>query len=147
MTGLDWNTCALDPGESRCPLTPDQPTGKTILVVEDNQVEREGLAAILLSEGYAVATAVDGAQALDVLRAAAAPCLVLLDMMLPNADGWHFLAERDRDPGLAAVPVLITTGLSVASPEWAKGLGAAGCFRKPLPVEALLDEVRRLCAA
>ena len=128
-------------------MAADAPAGKTVLVVEDNRTEREGLATILLSEGYAVATAADSAEALALLRAGTAPCLILLDMMLPGKDGWDFLSEHRRDPRLGAVPVIITTALGVASPEWAHSLGAAACFRKPLPVPALLDEVRRHCAA
>ena len=56
------------------------------------------------------------------------------------------MAKRRKLPVVAAVPVVITTGLPVANLEWAVSLGAAACFHKPLAVEALLDEIRRLCA-
>jgi sigma-B regulation protein RsbU (phosphoserine phosphatase) len=128
-------------------MATERPAGKPVLIVEDNEVERVGLATILRREGYAVATAADGASALTLLRAGTDPCLILLDMLLPGKDGWDFLTERKRDPELAAVPVIITTALGVASPEWAHSLGAAACFRKPFQVPALLDEVRRHCTA
>jgi putative two-component system response regulator len=128
-------------------MASDAPDGKTILIVEDNQVEREGLAALLLGEGFAVAAAADIPAALAILRTGPPPALVLLDILMPGQDGWDFLMLRRRDPVLAAVPVVITTALTAASPEWSAALsGGAACFRKPLPVADLLAEVRRLCA-
>jgi CheY-like chemotaxis protein len=67
-------------------------------------------------------------------------------MMLKGRDGWQFLAERQRDPALARVPVVITTAVRVASSEWARSLGAQAFFRKPIPVTPLLQELRRLLA-
>jgi CheY-like chemotaxis protein len=120
--------------------------GKTVLVVEDNEVEREGLAVILSDAGYTVATALDADGAVASLRTHPETAAVILDMMLEGRDGWDFLRRRPSDPALARVPVVIMTGLRVASREWAESLGAKACFRKPVPVPALLDEIRRLCA-
>jgi CheY-like chemotaxis protein len=116
--------------------------GRTVLVVEDNEVEREGLTVILQREGYTVAAAEDGAQALALLRSDGRADLILLDMMLHGQDGWSFLKERQQDPALAAVPVIIVTGLDAANLEWGKSLGARACFRKPVQVAALLEEIR-----
>src|SRR4051812_42834831 len=98
---------------------------KTILVVEDEVVQREGLATILRQHGYNVVTAPNADEGLAVLRSAP-PDLVLLDMILPPGghDGWHLLNERKRDPVLATIPVALTTGIGNASDEWAAGLGA-----------------------
>jgi two-component system, chemotaxis family, sensor histidine kinase and response regulator PixL len=127
-------------------MASDAPGGKTVLIVEDNDDEREGLAAILLGEGFAVAAAADIPTALATLRTGPPTAVVLLDMLMPGQDGWDFLMLRRRDPVLAAVPVVITTALTVASPEWGAALsGGAACFRKPLPVGELLAEIRRLC--
>src|SRR4051812_2934602 len=90
-----------------------QPTARTLLVVEDNAITREGLAVVLRREGYAVVTAANGREALDCLRAGSAPALILLDMMMPAHDGWWFLEKRRRDPWLASAPVIITTGVGV----------------------------------
>jgi two-component system, chemotaxis family, chemotaxis protein CheY len=121
--------------------------GKTVLVVEDNAVEREGLLAILAREGYRVAVAVNSEGALAFLRDNPPPALVLLDMLAPGGmDGWHFFDERAQDPALLAVPVVITTGVRIAGDEWARSLGACGYLRKPLDVLTLLAEVRRLAA-
>jgi CheY-like chemotaxis protein len=103
-------------------------------------VEREGLAVVLRQRGYTVLTARDGAEALKLLQTGPAPGLILLDMM-PGCDGWQFLDRRKPRPALAAVPVVLITGLADA--DWAASLGAVGFLRKPCDVDALLAEVRR----
>jgi CheY-like chemotaxis protein len=126
-------------------MAPDTLPGALLLVVEDNEVTREGLAFVLRRAGCAVTLASEGAQALALLRAGLRPNLILLDMLLPAVDGWGLLDERKRDPALAAVPVVIMTALSIACPEWAASLGAAGLLHKPIETGALLAEVRRRC--
>jgi CheY-like chemotaxis protein len=121
--------------------------GKTVLLVEDNEVEREGLAVLLSDAGYVVGTALDADGAVAFLRTHPETAAVVLDMMLEGRDGWAFLRQRRGEPTLARVPVVIITGLRVASREWAESLGAKTYFRKPVPVRALLDELRWLCAA
>jgi CheY-like chemotaxis protein len=120
-------------------------TDKTILVVEDDAVQREGLAALLREEGYTVFTAGDGQEALHSLRNDPTPGLILLDMLMPIHDGWRFLKERTWSPRLASIPVVVVTSLGNASQEWAASLGAAGFLRKPFDVEPLLTEIRRCC--
>src|ERR1051326_584790 len=61
---------------------------KSILVVEDDAETREVLSAVLRFEGYQVLSAADGKQALDLLHHSALPHLILLDLMMPNMDGW-----------------------------------------------------------
>ena len=122
--------------------------GRRVAVIEDNDIVREGTALLLRKEGFRVEAFPEAGAALDRLREGPAPALILLDMMLPQPgmDGWGFLQERSRVTGLATVPVVITTGLGVASPEWALSLGASGLLRKPVEFAALLAEVRRCCA-
>jgi two-component system response regulator MprA len=124
-------------------MSPDPLRGKLILIVDDNEVLREGLAAILGRFGFAVALAADGGEGLALLRGGLRPDLILLDMITPGLDGWSFLVERRGDPALAGIPVVIHTSLGVASPEWAAGLGATGLLRKPVETDQLLGEVRR----
>jgi CheY-like chemotaxis protein len=122
--------------------------GKTILIVEDNVIQREGLAFVLREEGYAVLTAADADEGLSWLRSEPAPDLVLLDMLVSKGhDGWFFLGQRQQIPAAAVVPVIITTGVGNASDEWAVALGACGLLRKPLEVAPLLAQVRRCLGA
>ncbi len=116
---------------------------KRLLVVEDNDVAREGLATVLRSAGYEVVTACNGQQALALLAAGPLPDLVLLDMLLPVLDGWQFLKQM-KEQG-RQVPVIVTTG-TILTPEWARDYGCRGFLRKPIETDALLAEVRRCLA-
>src|SRR5947209_2347968 len=106
---------------------------KALLVVEDNDVEREGLARLLRQAGFDCREAATGTQALEALRAEA-PHLILLDMLLPETDGWQLLKLIRLNPAWADIPVIIVTGLSIASREWSQSLGAVDVFLKPLDV-------------
>src|SRR5262249_61710854 len=121
--------------------------GETILVAEDNPEEREALALALRQRGYTVLAAGDGAEAPRLLYTGPAPGLILLDMLMPGCDGWQFLELRKPRPALAAVPVVVTTGLATANAAWAASLGAARFLRKPFDPEAPLPYVRRLLPA
>jgi CheY-like chemotaxis protein len=115
------------------------------MVLEDNDISREGTATILRREGYEVVAFNEGRAALDYCRSNKPPDVILLDMIVPPPgwDGWQFLAHRKTDPALATVPVILTTGLMVACNEWATSLGAVGLVRKPVDDGPLLAEVRR----
>lgn len=66
-------------------------------------------------------------------------------MIAPAFDGWQFFARRMKDPRIAAYPVIIMTGLGVASEEWARSLGAEGLLRKPIDVVRMLEMIGRRC--
>jgi CheY-like chemotaxis protein len=118
--------------------------GNTILVVEDNEIQREGTSVVLRQAGYAVVAVPEGQAALDYLLNNAPPDLILLDMMVqsPGFDGWRFMARRKNVPALMAVPVIITTALGIATDEWATSLGACGLLKKPVGKDELLEKVR-----
>jgi CheY-like chemotaxis protein len=118
--------------------------GKNVLVVEDNSVEREGLSAILQQEGYNVIAAANGKEAIARWQGLPTPDVMLLDMMMSEGDGWQLLAPFRRDPTLASIPIIIMTGLEIASQEWSRSLGAAGLVRKPIDVPQLLEELARV---
>jgi CheY-like chemotaxis protein len=112
-----------------------------ILVVEDNDLAREGLALALRKEGYEVVPVRHGQEALDYLEAGSSLDLILLDMLMPVLDGWHFL-QKSPHP---SAPIIITTG-TILSREWADTHGCAGFLRKPIASEDLLAEVHRCLA-
>jgi CheY-like chemotaxis protein len=115
---------------------------KLILVVEDNHVAREGLAVILRQKCYGVVLAKDGEEALNLLRAVPRPDLILLDMLMPVLDGWHFLERLKHEAPQPPIPIIITTGTNLTR-EWAETHGCQGFVRKPIDTEELLDEIRR----
>jgi CheY-like chemotaxis protein len=115
--------------------------GALILIVEDNAAHREALALILRGEGYEPLTAADGQEALERLRAGPAPALVLLDMMMPEVDGWGVMEQLRREPGLGSAPMLLMAEEG-ADPEWAASLGGAGLVVKPLEAARLLAAIR-----
>jgi CheY-like chemotaxis protein len=119
------------------------PTDRTIMIVEDDVSARADLAHLLACRGYATLTADNALAAVNLLRSGARPHLILLDMILPGADGWQFFAERLAAPALGAIPVVVMTGLGVASEEWARALGAVDLIRKPIDVTRLLELVNR----
>ena len=112
--------------------------GRCILLVEDDVLLRGAVKMVLEWEGYRVACAADGRQALDFLRAGGRPALILLDVLLPVLDGWRFRQEQRRDRDLAAVPVVVVSALEAADcPD------GAAYVRKPFAPQQLLEAVRR----
>lgn len=115
-----------------------------ILIVDDERDVHTLLAELLRSEGYEVVSAADGAEALEYLRTATTlPSLILLDLVMPNVDGWQFLEERSLDPRLAAIPVVLISG-QVAARETARALGLASYIEKPIGVAPVREMLARL---
>jgi signal transduction histidine kinase/CheY-like chemotaxis protein len=89
----------------------------TVLVIEDDDATRELLARLVDGAGYGVATAVNGRDGLDWLAANAAPDLILLDLMMPNLDGFGFLSELRRQPAYDRLPVVIVTAKELSEDD------------------------------
>ena len=110
---------------------------KTVLLVEDDDIVRGAMQIVLEWEGYQVASATNGQEALDILRQADPPSLVLLDLMLPVLDGWKVREAQMADPTIASIPVIVVSSLDRnRSPD------AAGHITKPFQVDELLKAVR-----
>ena len=117
---------------------------KTLLVVEDDSITREGLGLLLRREDYDVIQAANGEEALACLRSGPPPDLILLDMLLPVLDGWHFLQQMHAE-GAPPIPIMVMTS-TVLTRQWAEDHGCCGFVKKPIDPEALLGEVRRCLA-
>jgi CheY-like chemotaxis protein len=114
-----------------------------ILVIDDDSDIREILSVVLASEGYEVASAVDGVAALAELQRNGRPSLILLDMMMPRLlDGEGFMKALRSEPGMADIPVVVLTAHPGARTK-ADELGAAGCLLKPVELAELLATVDR----
>jgi CheY-like chemotaxis protein len=110
-----------------------------ILVVEDDQEIRDFLALVLEGEGYAVRTAANGAVALDLLQQQTAD-LILLDMRMPEMDGWAFVPAYRGQPGPHA-PIVVLTAARDAE-QTAREVQADAHLGKPFNLDDLLAVVR-----
>ena len=109
-----------------------------VLVVEDDADHMAALTSMLNEEGYEVAAAADGLQAMEQLRWGLRPAVILLDMRMHVMNGWEFRRELSREPGCAATPVLILSGGPLKSEDLA---GIAGWLAKPVVKTELLKSI------
>lgn len=112
-----------------------------VLVVDDDPDLRETLAHHLSCEGYSVDVARDGAEALARLAAGRSPDAIVLDLGMPNMNGWRFRDLQKRNPRLAEIPVVVMTGQAPL------GIDVQHVLEKPFAIEHLLATIRRLTAA
>jgi two-component system alkaline phosphatase synthesis response regulator PhoP len=114
---------------------------KTILVVDDEQDILDLLKYNLEKEGYRVLTARDGKKALDQARHS--PDLILLDVMMPEMDGWEVCTQLKRDPNTEHIPVIFLTAKGTEFDEvLGLELGADDYIVKPIAVRSLLARVK-----
>ena len=115
-----------------------------VLVVDDDEDIRDLLREVLVEEGYAVATACDGHQAMRYLAENASPVVMLLDLMMPVKSGWTVLSDLAGQPAVAArVRVVVVSAGGVRSTD-SLGGGVDMVLSKPIDLAALLATVRRL---
>jgi len=115
---------------------------KTIMVVDDEESMVHLLRTILEAQGYEVTTVMDGREVVAHLRDRR-PDLIILDLMMPEMDGWEVLHEVRQDPGTANIPVII---LTVKKDELDRTVGTEflkveGYVTKPFVRRALVELV------
>lgn len=115
-----------------------------ILLIDDDPDTRAQLAEILREEGYLVATACDGLEGFEKLKTDCAPCVILLDLMMPVMNGWQFRAKQLSEPKLARLPVIVLSATTEVR-RYAAELNAAGFISKPFMLDRLLSTVQRYC--
>jgi len=111
-----------------------------ILIVDDDPAILETVSDILSEEGYPVERTASSLEGLSMAERLA-PGLILLDMRMPQLDGWQF-AGRLRDRGLTTPIVVMTAAQDAVG--WAAEIEAAGVLAKPFDLLDLLDVVERL---
>lgn len=117
-----------------------------ILLVEDQEMNRDMLSRRLKKRGYDVSIAVDGAEGLEKARAEA-PDLILMDMSLPVIDGWDATRQLKADEATRGIPVVALTAHAMST-DREKAL-AAGCDAyetKPVELPRLLETMEKLLA-
>jgi len=119
-----------------------QETPVSILIVEDEHPIRNVITEILEEEGYRVASAANGLEALTYLRQHTHPRLILLDLGMPIMTGWEFREQQQRDPTIAMIPVIVMSALPDLYQK-AAALEAADCLDKPVNIDTLLGTIAR----
>jgi two-component system, cell cycle response regulator DivK len=117
-----------------------------ILLVEDNELNRDMLARRLQRRGYEVSVAVDGGEGL-ALAQAEMPDLILMDMSLPVVDGWEAARRLKADPATRTIPVIALTAHAMAE-DRDKAL-AAGCDdydTKPVEIARIIEKIEAMLA-
>ena len=115
-----------------------------ILLVEDNEMNRDMLSRRLLRRGHEVLFAVDGQEAVD-MAASQSPALILMDMGLPVVDGWEATRRIKADPRTRAIPIIALTAHAMAE-DRDKAI-AAGCDdfdTKPVDIQRLVAKIEAL---
>lgn len=118
---------------------------RVLYVVDDDVAIRETRADLLRDEGYTVITAANGQEALDQLRhGSGPPCLIILDLMMPIMSGDEFYREKQLDPQLAEIPVVVISADGNLARK-ASSLGGQ-YLAKPVRLDVVIDTVERHCA-
>jgi CheY-like chemotaxis protein len=126
------------------PMPPSNRARLSVLVIDDDEEIRSTIRAVLEDQGFAVACAANGREALDLLlRDEVKPALILLDLMMPEMDGWTFRQEQQKVPRIAQIPVVLFSGHLDAG-QAALSLNAAAMMAKPLRLEGLVTLVDQL---
>jgi len=105
-----------------------------ILIVDDDPDIRDSLGEALREEGYQVTQFSSAREALDYLKGGAGADVILLDLFMPDLDGWDFRAEQKSDPRTAGIPVI---SLSAAG----KLVDVAYSLRKPVSVDEIVRAI------
>lgn len=111
-----------------------------LLVVDDDDELRSVLAATLTAKGYKTTVACHGREALELLQAGIRPDLILMDLCMPEMDGWQLRHALANEAEIAGVPIVVMTA---AQAQDAGDLRVVEILAKPFSLEELLTVVRR----
>jgi CheY-like chemotaxis protein len=115
-----------------------------VLVIDDDQDIRTTIQDVIEDLGFVVESAANGREALEMLMGdASTPALILLDLMMPEMDGWTFRQEQQKVARLAQIPVVLFSGHLDAG-RAALSLNAVAMMAKPLRLDGLVTLVDRL---
>lgn len=127
----------IDGGERNLSVSQAMALLGTILLVDDDPAIREGLGQELRDAGYEVTSFAGGRPALEYLRAGARPDVIVLDLLMPEFDGWDFRAEQKNDARLASIPVLSFSAVG-------RLIDTPVALRKPAEVEQIVRAIEGL---
>jgi DNA-binding response OmpR family regulator len=114
-----------------------------VLLVDDHDDARDGLTQLIRAEGYGVETARNGREALRVLRDVK-PCIILLDLTMPDMTGYDFRRVQLADDDLREIPVILCSATHDLR-EYVHQLEASAYIEKPLEFTRLMGLIRKNC--
>ncbi len=123
-------------------MAAEQTDEPQVLIIEDDDSAREALSDCLEMEGIHVAAALNGKEALDYLRGAHTPKVILLDLYMPVMTGWEFREAQKKDAAIADIPVVVVTAFGSGM---TKQIDADVIMHKPLDLDRLLTVIREYC--
>ena len=122
-------------------------TPQRILIVEDNEVNRDMLERRLRFRGFNVDCAVDGIDGIEKVQSNR-PDLILMDMSLPRMNGWEATRQLKADPETKAIPIIALTAHALKEDrEQAMRAGCDGFHSKPIEIDVLVSLMRQHLAA
>ncbi|HLI78438.1 MAG TPA: response regulator [Candidatus Binataceae bacterium] len=111
-----------------------------VLIVEDDDGAREALSDCLELEGFKVASARNGKEALDYLHRSPPPKVILLDLFMPVMTGWEFRDAQKKDAAIANIPVVVVTAFGAAVTQ---KIDVDLVMHKPLDLDRLVSVIRQ----
>jgi CheY-like chemotaxis protein len=117
-----------------------------VMVIDDDVDVSGAIVEALQDAAYTAVAAANGREALAKLRALAErPCVLLLDLMMPEMDGWSFRNEQLGDPALRSIPVVVLSAHGGPNDPPVPGIEQADVLRKPVGLQTLLAKVEQYC--
>ncbi|MEZ4814857.1 MAG: response regulator [Bdellovibrionota bacterium] len=114
--------------------------GKCVLIVEDDRDIRSALQTILEEEGYDVFVAQSGSAALKLMPRIPKPSLILLDLMMPDMNGWEFSEALAKDDCYGSIPVMVVSAYTDKTKL--KDIKCKELIKKPIDLDVLLPKVK-----
>ena len=119
-------------------------TMNKILLIEDNEMNRDMLSRRLERKGFEVIIATDGQAGVD-MASSTSPDIILMDLSLPGIDGWEATRQIKADPATQAIPIIALTAHAMAGDEdKARKAGCDDYDTKPINLNRLLDKIKNL---
>lgn len=116
----------------------------TILIADDNEDLRQSMVLRLRNRGFEVVEAENGREALELARSSQ-PAVILMDLNMPELDGWEATCQLRLDPALNGIPVIALTAYSLPGDRTrAMSAGCSGFYTKPVDLDELLADIERL---
>lgn len=115
----------------------------TILIADDSKVQKVVISKFLKEKGYIVLDAKDGNEAYEIAEKVK-PDLILMDVVMPNCNGFQSLRKIKANDNLKEIPVImVSTKNTELDMVWAKRQGASGYVTKPVDFDLLMEEIKK----